>query len=503
MKNLMRVMLIAAMVLFVTGQVMAQTPPDRCFTFTGEVRDPARPDVLHPIVASMGNGWIPQTPFYNKVTGGTQVSYKICVAENDPPGTGGMASIQSSSLFPVGGTGDPLNGYPRPDVAFLFGGGFNTIYYSNGPDEPTAILVGDENEYVYIPFDPANNSTLWEVGDTFEIVHSAHILFTDPYPYHYNGIDYYDWVSRIYIDGEITEIDSPGPYSQDSDGDGVSDDVDNCPCVSNVDQNDSDGDGIGEACDPDSCDGPAANCVSQVVLIANEDLYIDNMFDVRTYDSSHPRFGMMGSPGGWYFGLSIHNQEKAAQVSRVEIISVGGFTEQKHVITSPFVFGFLGQTLDMYSVWKGNMVAPQYDIFAYDHNGALIQILFPNGDPANTIFTEYSLAEVPVAKIRRMAIKKNGQIKVKITAPYDARTNEIRLRIQDDDGNFIAQYKYFPESDGHYKIIRKNGTVVMDKLKVFLDAQYAGHFARFEYRVYENGYMQRGITNFKLPSPQE
>ncbi len=36
---------------------------------------------------------------------------------------------------------------------------------------------------------------------------------------------------------------------QDSDGDGVADDVDNCPGVSNPDQADSDGDGIGNACD--------------------------------------------------------------------------------------------------------------------------------------------------------------------------------------------------------------------------------------------------------------
>ncbi len=35
----------------------------------------------------------------------------------------------------------------------------------------------------------------------------------------------------------------------DSDSDGVPDDVDNCPTVSNPDQLDSDSDGIGDACD--------------------------------------------------------------------------------------------------------------------------------------------------------------------------------------------------------------------------------------------------------------
>ncbi|MEA2461854.1 MAG: hypothetical protein QOH90_2031, partial [Actinomycetota bacterium] len=37
----------------------------------------------------------------------------------------------------------------------------------------------------------------------------------------------------------------------DSDGDGILDDVDNCPDVANADQADLDGDGIGDACDDD------------------------------------------------------------------------------------------------------------------------------------------------------------------------------------------------------------------------------------------------------------
>ena len=36
---------------------------------------------------------------------------------------------------------------------------------------------------------------------------------------------------------------------QDTDGDGVSDDLDNCPTVANANQADADGDGVGDACD--------------------------------------------------------------------------------------------------------------------------------------------------------------------------------------------------------------------------------------------------------------
>src|SRR2546430_8942897 len=38
-------------------------------------------------------------------------------------------------------------------------------------------------------------------------------------------------------------------YTDDADGDGKADDVDNCPFASNRDQMDGDGDGVGDACD--------------------------------------------------------------------------------------------------------------------------------------------------------------------------------------------------------------------------------------------------------------
>ncbi len=43
----------------------------------------------------------------------------------------------------------------------------------------------------------------------------------------------------------------------DTDGDGIADDIDNCPLIANADQTDTDGDGLGDACDPDVCNTPA------------------------------------------------------------------------------------------------------------------------------------------------------------------------------------------------------------------------------------------------------
>jgi hypothetical protein len=42
------------------------------------------------------------------------------------------------------------------------------------------------------------------------------------------------------------------PAVADADGDGVPDETDNCPAVSNADQSDTDGDGIGDLCDPNA-----------------------------------------------------------------------------------------------------------------------------------------------------------------------------------------------------------------------------------------------------------
>jgi hypothetical protein len=57
--------------------------------------------------------------------------------------------------------------------------------------------------------------------------------------------------------------------SPDSDGDGVADDADNCPSVSNPTQADTDGDGAGDACDDDDDNDLVLDASDNCPAVAN------------------------------------------------------------------------------------------------------------------------------------------------------------------------------------------------------------------------------------------
>jgi hypothetical protein len=100
-------------------------------------------------------------------------------------------------------------------------------------------------------------------------------------------------------------------------------------------------------------------------------------------------------------------------------------------------------------------------------------------------------ARPPFCVIKKMSILKSGEIKMRFTAPYDTRDNHIRVRIFSEDGESLDhQIKIFPPYMRDEK---------PDELEILIPSDYHGRLARIEYRVFDDGYMSRGLTMFKLP----
>ncbi len=76
------------------------------------------------------------------------------------------------------------------------------------------------------------------------------------------------WPFRVALDSAgnvyVTDRNLVRKFGPDSEGDGIADEVDNCPAIANPDQADTDSDGMGDACDPDAdgdgLDNDADNC---------------------------------------------------------------------------------------------------------------------------------------------------------------------------------------------------------------------------------------------------
>lgn len=155
---------------------------------------------------------------------------------------------------------------PPPFAPYLTGKPFvgylqTVLRYSNCPPEATAVsaqhvTVGSESKVCVNDRDQDGNP----VSVTFTGLPPGASVTIDPpcivwtptpdqalytFPitvvYHTDGYDTYSYFAYA------VDMPAPGP-NQDTDGDGLSNERDNCPGVGNRDQLDSDGNGIGDAC---------------------------------------------------------------------------------------------------------------------------------------------------------------------------------------------------------------------------------------------------------------
>jgi hypothetical protein len=231
------------------------------------------------------------------------------------------------------------------------------------------------------------------------------------------------------------------------------------------------------------------------------DFYVNNLYDYRVWDASHPEANTQHSLGGWQVGLSIINQAMQDEISHVQFT---GYKNGNTVVTTfngPIdEYWWLGDYNYDYILFMGarHIVCDYYDIVIYKHDGSKMLVDLGGDFPTNTIMIAPGRTNPmpPICQIKNMAIMKSGELKMKFTAPSATNVNQIRIRIFDENRNGIDEFKILPP----FEIVQKDGTIIPDMVKTFLPAEYIGHTGRIEYRTYGDGVdMLRGMTFFKLP----
>ena len=236
----------------------------------------------------------------------------------------------------------------------------------------------------------------------------------------------------------------------------------------------------------------------------------DSWYDYRTYDESHPMHGKVFNRGHWYVGFSLHGMDPSTPflVENIDYIKITTATTPEggnidYVINDPLVYPWLGSTTYDYGMFIGHrmLLEAPMTISGMAKDGT--PIVFHTWSEATgpvaetTMVTGIAAAgqpNPPVVKIKKMMLRQDGSIRVKIQVPYDERFQQIRLRIFDEE-SLGAEWQETYKDD----VIRfgRKGT------NIYIPGEFAGRTGRFEYRTDVEGspnvMFMRGMTYFKLP----
>ena len=116
--------------------------------------------------------------------------------------------------------------------------------------DPWRLAASNDNKYVFV----SDGYTGFKVIDTSYSARAQGDLLSADITYkHTADLAVNDSFTFVLNDGKENSNDSVVSliFAADKDGDGIEDDLDNCPSTPNSDQLDTDGDGVGNACDDD------------------------------------------------------------------------------------------------------------------------------------------------------------------------------------------------------------------------------------------------------------
>ncbi|MCK9524054.1 MAG: Ig-like domain-containing protein, partial [Proteobacteria bacterium] len=196
----------------------------------------------------------PVNPGDPATPGETTITFKVKV---DPGGTTREIKAQATYTYDFDGSGvgtssvtDGIPGTPEKETTDIWvyndapvavddkilipgGGSYPIDVLDNDSDDtgldPSTVVIVDPPLYGSVDIDPVTGVITYTPNTPVQVHDSFSYQVTDVNGMHSN-------VATVNI-------------RLDSDGDGICDDIDNCPFVANPDQADADGDGVGDACD--------------------------------------------------------------------------------------------------------------------------------------------------------------------------------------------------------------------------------------------------------------
>lgn len=243
-------------------------------------------------------------------------------------------------------------------------------------------------------------------------------------------------------------------------------------------------------------------------LFLGEDTYgPESWIDIRTYHESHPGSQTQYMRDGWYIGATVLNA-KADDIAFAEISISGGKDGAESVIkiTKPAVYPWGNELNRDFGAWLSHdaVIGPNVTYTMYGTDGNPVRFIHwdENVEPFTSLTLpckqDAQVVQPPVVK--HMRITKSGDMIVKVKVPFDLRDNHIRMRVFNADNTGLEyQEKIYPP----YEIVKKDGTVIPDKIKITVPAEYQGRNARVELRVFEDSFMLRGMQYITLPSLED